>query len=160
MVNVKTVVPRCRTEKWINLGPENGIGSKQNRSAKMKRIAENLGMAFWTANGGPATKGHPNWILDYSLPPSRGLAGFLLSINSCFTIFILSMITWLTSFKIRNSFLIRKPGSAECVERLNETPPPTPTTTPTLNQHQANIKPTPNEDQTNTKTENNKTLQT
>ena len=60
MVNVKFAVPRLGTQKWIDLGPEIGTGSEQNCSAKMRRIAENLGMAFGTANGGRATKDPPN----------------------------------------------------------------------------------------------------
>ena len=60
MVNVKTAVPRLGTEKWVNLGPEIGTGSEQNCSAKMRRIAENLGMAFWTVNGGQTAKSPPN----------------------------------------------------------------------------------------------------
>ena len=60
MVNVKNDISRCGTEKLVNLGPENGIGSEQNCSAKKRRIAENLGMAFGTANGGHPTKAYPN----------------------------------------------------------------------------------------------------
>ena len=60
MVSVKNDIPRCGTEKWVNLGSENGIGSKQNCSTKMRRIAENLGKAFWTANGGRPIKYYPN----------------------------------------------------------------------------------------------------
>ena len=60
MVNVKFVVPRLGTEKWVNLRPEIGTGSEGNCSAKMRRIAGNLGVAFWTANGGHPTKDYPN----------------------------------------------------------------------------------------------------
>ena len=60
MVNVKFAVPRLGTEKLVNLGPEIGTDSVQNCSAKMRPIAENLGMAFWTANGGHPTKTYPN----------------------------------------------------------------------------------------------------
>ena len=60
MVSVKNEAPRCRTEKWINLGPENGTGSEQDCSAKMKRIAENLEMVLWAANGGRPIKAYPN----------------------------------------------------------------------------------------------------
>ena len=60
MVNEKTAVPRLGIEKWIDLGPEIGAGSEQICNAKMRRIAGNLGMAFWTANGVHATKDPPN----------------------------------------------------------------------------------------------------
>ena len=60
MVNVKDAVPRLGTEKWVNLGPENGVGTEQSCSAKKRRVAENLGMAFWTANGGRPIKDPPN----------------------------------------------------------------------------------------------------
>ena len=60
MVNVKFVVPRLGTEKWVNLGPKIGTGSEQICNAKKSRIAGNLGMAFWTANGGQPTKYYPN----------------------------------------------------------------------------------------------------
>ena len=60
MVNVRFAVSRLGTEKWVNLGPEIGTGSEQICSAKMRHIAENLGMAFWTANGVHATKYPPN----------------------------------------------------------------------------------------------------
>ena len=59
-MNVKLAVPRLGTEKWVNLGPEIGTGSEQNCNAKRSRLAENLGMAFWTVIGVHATKYYPN----------------------------------------------------------------------------------------------------
>ena len=59
-MRLKFAVSRLGTEKWVNLGPEIGTGSEQICNAKMSRIAGNLGMAFWTANGAPTTKDPPN----------------------------------------------------------------------------------------------------